>query len=288
MKKEARLILGGGAAYGLAHIGAIAALKEHYEITGIVGTSMGAIIGALAALGKTPEQMLEIALDRSTAKIFSPLNLDIRRRGIFDGKAAVKLFASWTDGAGFEDLIIPFIAVSYDLGTRSTVLIDSGSLADAMRASSSLPYIFAPHALGRYLFVDGGVEHPLPVAFRDRVPGKLTIAVNVLPPISTKVEVIEPQTTKRRLRLGLHQVLVQAMMQNQGFVAIQSMLQNPPDLIIDAHLDKYKLYDLKRAEDFYKHGYRVAQQCVVEHCEPRLRDLLLKRYQNLMAKFGRL
>ena len=68
--KTAKVILGGGSAYGLAHIGVLKAIQEQYEITGIVGTSMGAIIGALAACKIPPSQMLEMAEKLPTMELF--------------------------------------------------------------------------------------------------------------------------------------------------------------------------------------------------------------------------
>jgi NTE family protein len=286
MKKEARLILGGGSALGLAHIGAIAALAEQFEITGIIGTSMGAIVGGLFASGLEPDEVLDIALDIHTRRLFNPLHLDIRRSGIFDGKALLKSFRAWTGDRSIEDCGIPFVAIAYDLVSRRTVLIDKGSLAQAMRASSSLPYIFAPLALSRYLFVDGGVEHPLPVAFADRVEGRLTIAVNVLPPVSANAEAISLEQVRSTPRMRPHQVFVQSLMHNQSYVAVQALLSHPPDLIIDAHHPRLGFFRLDKAREFYEHGYRIAGQSIVAFREPSFRDQLLKRYQTMLSRIS--
>lgn len=284
MKKDVTLILGGGAAYGLAHIGAIAAIAEHYRITGIIGTSMGAIVGALAAYGKTPHEILEIALDVGTRELFNPLYLDFSRSGIFDGRALLKRFEKWTAGASIEQLKIPYIAVAYDLISRRTILIDKGKTAAAMRASSSLPYIFAPYTWGRYLFVDGGVEHPLPIAFADRLGSRFTIAVNVLPPVFSKAETIDLSPAQPRARLRSHQVFVQSLMHNQSFLSIQALLSYPPDIYIDAHNPKYKLMELDKAAAFYEFGYTAAEQTIQDFKEPGFMETLLKKYQALISK----
>lgn len=286
MKKEARLVLGGGSAYGLAHIGAIVAVREKYRITGIVGTSMGAIIGGLAAQGVSPERMLELAQDYSIPKLFNPFRLKFKRSGIFDGRAVLELFEQWTGGARIEDGQIPFVAIAYDLIRKTTVLIDKGPLALAMRASSSLPYIFPPQQIGGYLLVDGGVEHPLPLAFRDAVPGQETIAVNVLPPVSMRAERIDVGPDVPKLRPRPHKVFVQALMQNQGFVAIQSVLNKPPELIIDAHCAKLRLHDLAKVQQFYDYGYAAAKEAIEAHREPSFRETLLKRYQAVITRMN--
>jgi len=284
MKKKAKLILGGGSAYGLAHIGVIAALEEHYEITGIVGTSMGAIVGALYAMGRSPQSILDLALEYRTVELFNPLSLDVSLSGIFDGKATLKRFLKWTDSALIQDGNIPFIAVAYDLLKSKTVLIDKGRYADAMRASSSLPYIFAPFSYDHYLFVDGGIEHPLPTAFHAHVPGDVVIAVNVLPPVSMNAEKIELRHSKARIKMRSHQVFLQSIMQNQGFVAVQSMLYHRPDIYIDAYDPRYNLIDITKARQFYEHGYDCARNILESQEEPGFMESVISKYQALISR----
>ncbi len=293
MKKEARLILGGGAAYGLAHIGAIEAIRGEFQITGIVGTSMGAIVGGLYALGKTTGEILALALDSKSALIFNPgwvpfqplkLSLDLIK-SLHNKKKIMDLFASLIGPARIEELNLPFVAVAYDLNLCQTILIDKGSLAGAMRASSSLPLLFSPHEMNGHLFVDGGIEHPLPVAFKDFVPGNFTIAINVLPPVSREAERIGRQVLPVDADLRAHQVVIQSILQNQGFVAIQAMLQNPPDLFIDAHDPSKKLFDLGDVQDFYDFGYRAAQASLAGMAEPSFMTQILSRYQGLISRF---
>lgn len=284
--KKARLILGGGSAYGLAHMGVIKAITEQFEISGIVGTSMGAIIGACAAYGIEAPQMLEMAEEISTIELFNPLNLDFTRSGIFDGKAIHKLFAHWTNKARIEDCDIPFIAVAFDLYRQCSILIDKGQLADAMRASSSLPYIFAPHEIGDYLLVDGGVAHPLPLAFAERVPGEITIAVNVLAPIKQRVESINQSRMGKKEKLSRHDVFVQTLMLNQGLIAVQAATEFKPDIYIDAHLPELNFYDLRKARDFYEHGYRVGKKSLDSYQEPDFGDKLKDTYSQLRKLLG--
>jgi NTE family protein len=293
MKKEARLILGGGAAYGLAHIGAIEAIRAEFRISGIVGTSMGAIIGGLYALGKTPREILALALDSKSALVFNPglvnyqplkLSLDLIK-SLHNKNKIMDVFAKLIGDARIEALDLPFVAVAYDLNLRQTILIDKGPLTGAMRASSSLPLLFSPHEMNGHLFVDGGIEHPLPVAFKDLVPGNFTIAVNVLPPVSREAVRIGKPAKEMDSDLRAHEVVIQSILQNQGFVAIQAMLQNPPDLFIDTHNPGKNMFDLADVEDFYDFGYQAAKESLARMAEPSFMNQLLNRYQGRISRF---
>ena len=292
MKKEAKLILGGGAAYGLAHIGVLDAIREEFQITGIVGTSMGAIIGGLYAMGKSPREILTLDLDSKSELVFNPgrvpfqplkLSLDLIK-SLHNKKKVMDLFAKWIGPVRVEELPLPFVAVAYDLNLRKTILIAQGPLTGALRASSSLPLLFSPHIMNGHLFVDGGIEHPLPVAFGDMVPGNFTIAVNVLPPVSQAAEKIGRNSPSLDDEPRAHQVVIQSILQNQGFVAIQAMLQNPPDLFIDAHDPDKNMFDLADVEDFYDFGYRAAKDSLSGLSEPRFMAQLLNRYQGLIFR----
>lgn len=284
--KKARLILGGGSAYGLAHIGVIKAVMQHYAISGVVGTSMGAIIGGCLACGTDPDEMLGFAKDVSTMELFNPLNLDFSRSGIFDGRAILKKFEDWTLSWNVEEANIPYVAVAYDLSRQTTVLINSGTMADAMRASSSLPFIFAPHEMGDYLFVDGGVSHPLPTAFKNEVPGEITIAVNVLPHVSNKAEFYLQNKNRPKSRMVRYDIFMQSLMQNQGFMAIQAILRDKPEIVIDAHHGALGFTDLRKADEFFEYGYKKAQKALERHKEPDFAIKLREGYEQLLARIA--
>ncbi len=283
--KKVKLVLGGGSAYGLAHIGVIKAIKEQYEVSSVIGTSMGAIIGACLACGYEAEEMLDLAEDVSTLELFNPLNLDFSRSGIFDGKAILKKFEDWTDSRVIENANIPYIAVAYDLTRQASILIDKGSMADAMRASSSLPFIFSPHELGDYQFVDGGVSHPLPLAFADELPGDIIIAVNVLPHVANQAERYRANKAKAPNKLLRYDVFMQSLMQNQGFMAIQSILDLKPDILIDAHQPKLGFTDLKKAREFFDFGYEQAQGAISDHTQPDFAPKLRASYEQFLSRF---
>lgn len=285
-KKNALLVLGGGAAFGLAHIGVIAAVEKQYRISGIIGTSMGAIVGALYSCGYTPAEMLEVAGEFRRVEVFNPLNLDFSLQGIFDGKTTLKRFQQWTDDSEIELGKIPFMAVAYDLYSSNSVLIDRGSFASAMRASSSVPYIYAPYSYGKYLFVDGGVEHPLPLAFKDQFKHDICIAVNVLPRVSMQAQRIDLEgfADPHKSRFKSHQVFLHSTLQNQGFIAIQSLINHKPDIIIDAWNPAFTVFDLEQGEEFYKYGYKAATHAMKSIDKPDFFSQMLAKYQQKIEK----
>ena len=234
--------------------------------------------------GYTPDELLDLALENSTAALFNPLNLDFTRTGIFDGRAILKIFEEWTHKADIRDGRIPFMAVAYDLIQNRSILIDKGRFADAMRASSSIPYILAPHRWGKYLMVDGGIEHPLPAGFADLLPGEVCIAVNVLPPTSNKAEKIDLSGRTNEAKMSLHQVFMQSLMQNQAFIALQEMLEFKPDIYIDAHDSRHGMMDLSKARDFVDYGRKAARIALREQSEAGIMDQLRSRYQKLLSR----
>jgi predicted acylesterase/phospholipase RssA len=197
----------------------------------------------------------------------------------------LQMFKHWTDGKNIEELRIPYIAVAYDLLLRQTVLLDKGQLALAMRASSSLPVIFPPVSMGKYYLVDGGVEHPLPLAFGDNIPGEVTIAINVLPPVSVDAIHLDLEGRNDLPRLLPHQVFIQSILQNQGFVAIQAMLQKPPDLFIDAYDPNKKMFSWSDAQEFFDFGVQAAEKALESHSEPGFMSKVISKYQALFSGF---
>lgn len=169
------LVLSGGGTRGLAHIGVLEAIQEQgIPIAGIVGTSMGSIIGGLAASGYTPSELRQVVeeldltnlLSEKTNPIFVPLPSDSvspRNKvpwvmlnqtgdvvGPLGGMSGVKLLERFAQLASriqvvrFDELPIPFAAVATDLETGEKVVLRSGSLASAMRASMAIPALFDP------------------------------------------------------------------------------------------------------------------------------------------------
>ncbi|CAH1001086.1 hypothetical protein LEM8419_02034 [Neolewinella maritima] len=186
------LVLSGGGAKGYAHIGALRVIEEAgVKIDYIGGTSMGAIVGGLYAAGYSADQLEELlrsidilselqdAIAREDRTIYEKLyqekyllSISMQSFGIqlptalSDGQRVHDLFANWTAAVGhvrdFSQLPIPFLAVATDLETGDGVVIETGMLAEAMRASAALPGVLSPFELDGRLLTDGGVSNNYP------------------------------------------------------------------------------------------------------------------------------
>lgn len=282
--KKALLVLGGGAARGLAHIGVIGELEKHFEICGIIGTSIGAIVGAMRCLGHSADAMRDMAISFPAAKVISPLNLDRSIRGIFDGRPVVELFEKWTDMADIEDAALPFIAVAYDLVAKRSILINQGSFAGAMRASSSIPLMFAPHQFGKHWCIDGGVEHPLPLAFSNIISSDLVVAVNVLPQIESIALVADPIPEPHAKKPSFHrwEILTHTLFQNQSYLALQEIIRYQPDIVIETAMPNSSAFAFDRAEEFIEYGRGKCRETLDNYREADFVTRLRKQYLNLL------
>ena len=177
------LALGGGGAKGLAHIGVLQVLEEEgIPVRAVVGTSVGAEVGAFLAIGMPMSELVSLATSfdwKRTLQLFLP---DLSTGGGFASGKNIMQFLSSGLGQGrvIEELSIGFAAVATDLETGKQVVLDRGSLIDAVRASISMPALLVPHAIGGRLLVDGSVVNPVPfdVAHSHFGGPVLAVAVN--------------------------------------------------------------------------------------------------------------
>ena len=177
------LALSGGAARGLAHIGVLKALEEEsIPIDMIAGTSAGAVIGAGYAKEREAAILEEIALGVDWKKLahLVDLNLILLWKGFVQGQKVKSFLSSIIGDVKFEDLEIPFAVVAADVESMEEIVINKGSVIDAVRASISMPVIFTPMKWGDKFLIDGGVVNPMPVDVVRNMGAEVVIAVNVL------------------------------------------------------------------------------------------------------------
>ena len=215
------LVLSGGGARGLAHIGVLKALKEQgIEVQAVAGTSMGAIVGGLYASGHSPEQVERIAREMDWPYAFSdrsprshslyeyrqldaglPVDYRIRLsregiklpRAIFQGQhlslVLDELFAPVLSVDNFDELPIPFRAVASDLVSGDAVVMDTGNLSTAIRASMSIPGLFEPVEYENMLLVDGGIASNIPAGALSGMNLDRLIVVDVGTPRRSKEDI---------------------------------------------------------------------------------------------------
>ena len=176
------LALGSGAARGLAHIGVLKVLEKYQiPIDIVTGTSMGAFIGGAYASGMKVKIMEDIALNTNwklMAKMFSPT---ISFSGFVDGKRIKEFLETVIGNRNIEELDKKFACIATDILTGEEIVIDQGSLIEAIRASISIPAIFTPVYHRNRFLVDGGIVNPVPVDTAKKMGADIVIAVNVIP-----------------------------------------------------------------------------------------------------------
>ncbi len=173
------LALGSGGARGYAHIGAIEVLRERgFEIVTIAGTSMGALVGGIAAAGKL-EEYTEWSLGLTQREVWRLLDLTLSAPGAIRAERVLAKVGDILGGALIEDLPIPFTAVATDLDARREVWFQKGPIDQAVRASIAIPGVITPVMFNGRLLVDGGLMNPIPIEPTSVCAADLTVAVSL-------------------------------------------------------------------------------------------------------------
>lgn len=180
MKTKIGLALGSGGPRGLAHIGVIKALTEHnIPIDMISGTSSGSIVGGLYLSMGTIEQVEDIFVKLSLGEMAGVLTDIGLKSGIINGENGERFIEQYAKGSTVESLHLPFVAVTTDLLTGSTIEITSGSLTKAIRASVSIPGLISLVKMNNQYLMDGAVSQPVPIRAVKKLGAKKVIAVNL-------------------------------------------------------------------------------------------------------------
>ncbi len=176
------LVLGGGAALGLAHVGVIRVLEEEgIPVDIVVGSSMGALIGSLWAVGLKADELEKCAREfekkTDVIKVFDPI---VPLSGLVGGEGIRRWLKGKLGDKTFHHCKIPFKVVTYDLHHRKEIVVEHGSLVEAVRESVAIPGVIRPVMKGQQMIIDGGVLNPLPTNVLVEMGVKKIIAVNVL------------------------------------------------------------------------------------------------------------
>ncbi len=178
------LALGSGAAFGLAHIGVLKVLeREKIPIDIISGSSIGALIGALYAVGLNANEIEKAAMEINVRLLMSRL-VDVNIfpfRGLMHGNEVIRHFKKHLGGKQFDQCRVALKVTGANLTTRQSLVFESGSVGDAVRASIAIPAIIRPVLKGGDVIVDGGILNPLPIRALHQAGANKVIAVNVFP-----------------------------------------------------------------------------------------------------------
>ncbi|MFO7942000.1 MAG: patatin-like phospholipase family protein [Bacillota bacterium] len=248
------LVLGGGAAWGLSHIGVIEVLREEgIPIDLVAGTSVGAIIGSLLARELTTEEIIEVVAEVQWTDLGT---LTVPRLGFADS-SSIETFLEELIGTGceFSDLEIPLKIVATDLRQGGQVVLDEGLVARAARASACIPVIFTPVESDNTLLVDGGVVNNLPVDVARAAGASRIIAVEL-------AQSFPKETPDNLAELGY---MAFAVMQKRNTEANSE----DADVLLRPDLDGFSSMDLSAHEELIERGRREA----ISHLE-EIRELV--------------
>ncbi len=182
------LALGGGAARGFAHVGVIKALEAQGIVPDmVVGTSAGAVVGALYASGLNGFQIQELSMNMREEQFLDGSGMYrciaetvvSEKRGCIKGQALQDFVNKNVNGRPIEKLNKPFAAVATNLNTGEMMVFDSGNTGLAVRASSSVPVFFQPVSINGQDYVDGGLVAPVPASIARKLGADFVIAVDI-------------------------------------------------------------------------------------------------------------
>jgi NTE family protein len=250
------LVLGGGGARAIAHLGVLEILEEiGIKVDLIVGTSGGSIVGALYADNPDAKELKKIMqkmniddfVDFSVLSVIHSLSLS---SGFVDGKNSEKFLLKNMTAKNFEELKIPFISVATDIVTGRTIPINSGPIAPAVRASCAIPGLFAPVEMYGMMLVDGGVTAPLGIAIAKKHKAKIIIAIDVSMPV-------EENRVHNVLDLVFKALSV-------NYSVLNHLVSKDADILIRPAIGNIGLFDAHRKDDLYEAGRLAAIQKIPE------------------------
>lgn len=296
------MALGGGGARGWAHIGVLRALEEaNIKIDYIAGTSIGALIGAVYVTGALDK--LENFADEITVERLLPLvDVSFPDLGLIEGKQVYDFVTNYLADKNIEDAEIPFQCVATNFLLKEEVVFQSGNLADAVRASISMPGIFVPFKQGDAHLVDGGVVNPVPVSVVRDMGAEIVIAVNLNKEPKTNIKKGNQEETSQQNQeqqnesgivqnlidryekfknilqgnedqidnwlpdattgLNIFDVIGNSINMMEQQVARVNFIDYPPDILLEPNLKDCGIFDFHRAKPTIKTGYDTTKAMI--------------------------
>lgn len=247
-KKRVALVLAGGGARGIAHIGAIEELESQgYEVHAVAGTSMGALVGGIYASGNLkPFKEWMCSLDKY--KVFQLLDFAMSTEGLLKGDRVMNAMKEIVPDVKIEKMPLPFAAVAGDLITGHEVVLDRGNLYAAIRASISIPSVFRPIRRNNQILVDGGTVNPLPLNRVRREEGDLLVGVDVSAPFGEDIE------ARRKMSLNYYKVLISSSEIMQQHLTGLMCKVYPPDILVQMPADEYGVFEFYRGDEIVEAG----------------------------------
>lgn len=284
MKQDIALVLSGGGARGIAHIGVIEVLEEKgFNITSISGTSMGSLVGAVYAIGKLPE-FKEWLLNLDKLETFKLVDFTFGTQGFIKGDRIFSELKKFIPDLNIEDLAIDYAAVATDIMNKREVVFTQGAIFDAVRASVSIPSVFTPVKTPSTLLIDGGTVNNLPLDRVKRNKGDILVAVDVVanvPYYETEKDETKYQQKIRKFRDYFDEIKARKISAQLSYFEIidksinlmieevvkMKLRETPPELLIKVSQDICTLFDFYKAEKIIAYGREVAEEMLEDYME---------------------
>lgn len=281
--KDVALALSSGGARGLAHIGAIEELESNgYHITSIAGCSMGALIGGVYAAGKL-EEFREWMKTIDRKKMLELTDFSFSINHLVKGNRIIEAIMDFVPDIAIEELPIPYCAVATDLKAGREIVIDKGSLFEAIRASISLPSFYEPIQRDDMILIDGGVINPIPLNRVKRNAGDILVGVDVSGhdyksqwdemhrltewqknDKSLKAKILD-KLIPDNIEFNYYTVLsrTSSLMIRQNSILMAKLMK--PEMLIDIQMNRYGTFDFDKSEKIITLGRRKASQAITEY-----------------------
>lgn len=242
--KKVGIALGGGAVLGAAHIGVLRALEEiDIEISYITGTSIGAFVGALYAFGNTSKDIEKIALELNWMDISG---IAFFENGLLSNAKMGELLEKSLGENKIEDAEIPFAAIATDISSGEKVIIDKGSVTQAVMASTCIPGVFSPVECNEKLLVDGGIVENIPIDTVKKMGADYVIGVD----LNARKTFNKPDSILDVMINSFHFTLK---------AAAKFQTENA-DLLITPDLSKFNMVSTDQIKELIEQGYKDAKE----------------------------
>lgn len=280
--KNISLVLSGGGARGIAHIGVIEELENQgYHIHAITGTSMGSVVGGVYAAGNL-KAFKEWVLNLDKLDVFKLIDFTLIHKGLVKGDRVFNELKKFIPDVNIQDLKISFSAIATDITNRQEIVFTHGALLNAIRASVAIPSVLTPVVNDSAILVDGGVVNNIPINHAKRIDNDILVAVNVnanipLSEIAPTQESDVKESAYHNLLEGfynrLHKIFPPEKKPSLGYFDIMNnsyeMMRdqlvklyleiNPPDILIETSRSICGIYDFYKADELLKQGRKAAQ-----------------------------
>jgi NTE family protein len=272
------IAMGGGAAFGIAHVGVLRTLEEHgIPIDLLAGTSFGSIVALGYAVGIRADEMEVIAARIGNKRTtLSALDFTPMRPGLLSGRRLKAIFSPALGSAeSFEHLTLPCRTVATDIDTGERVMIGEGRLDDAFRASCSVPMLWSPVRRDGRTLVDGAIVDPVPASVAREMGADLCIAVNVVPTLKPGVTTVLSRASRAVNSLNPFSYLNDSREMPNIFDVVMNSMQVlqyelgnfralSADVRLSVDLSSYTWIEFYRARELIERGAEAAEAIVPE------------------------